>query len=128
VSIEADVRDYLRGDSAVMGLLNGDITRLNMEWKGAMTATHVTVHLAGGDYSSYLPHQHPVIVAHCFGSTRPSAADLADAVALSMRRISQADAPLLSSSVESINWLPTPEGVARYVVTTVVTAQLAPVA
>jgi hypothetical protein len=128
VSIEGTVRDYLRTDTTVMGLLNNDPKRLNMDWSGDVRASHVTLYLAGGDYSAYLPHQHPVLAIHAFGSTRPAAADLAEAVALAMRSLSQADTPLLSASVESVNWLPTPEGVARYVITTVVVAQLAPVA
>lgn len=125
MSLEADVRNYLRTDETLMGLLNDDEKRVNMEWSGDARASHVTLFRAGGNMNAHYPHDYPVVVVHCYGSTRPAAADLSEAVALSMRRLSQADAPLLSASVESVNWLPTPEGVARYIVTTVVTAQLA---
>jgi hypothetical protein len=128
VSTEAQVRDYLRANSTVMGLLNNDEKRLNMEWSGNMAATHVTLYRAGGDMHDYLPHDHPALAIHCYGSTRPSAADLAETVALALRSMSQADTPLLSASVESINYLPTPEGTARYIVTTVVTSQIPVVA
>jgi len=128
MSLEAQVRDYLRADETLMGLVNGDEKRVNMDWTGNMAASHVTLYRAGGNMSDYLPHDHPAIAVHCYGSTRPAAADLAEASALALRRMTQADSPLLSASVESIVYLPTPEGVARYVVTTVVTAQLAPVA
>jgi hypothetical protein len=128
MSVEQLTRDYLRTDETLMGLLNGDEKRLNMEWSGDLRASHVTLYRAGGNMDDYLPHDHPVIAIHCYGSTRPAAADLAEASALAMRRLTQADDPLLSASVESINYLPTPEGVARYVITTVVVAQLAPVA
>jgi hypothetical protein len=125
VSVEAQVRDYLRADTTLMGLVNGDEKRVNMEWSGNMAASHVTLYRAGGNMDDYLPHDHPAIAIHCYGSTRPAASELAETAALALRRMSQANDPLLSASVESINYLPTPEGVARYVVTTVVTAQLA---
>lgn len=128
MSVEAQIRDYLRGDTNVMGLLNDDETRMNMEWKGAISATHVTLYRSGGAMHDYLPHDFPAVALHCYGSTRPSASTLAEAVARSLREMSAADTPLLSASVESINYLPTPEGTARYIVTTVVAAQLAPVA
>lgn len=125
MSTEALVRDFLRADETVMGLLNNDPKRLNMEWVGDLRATHATLYRAGGDLHDYLPTQSPVIVVQCYGSTRPAASGLAEAVAMSLRSMSQADTPLLSATVESIIWLPTPDGVARYVVTTVVTTQLA---
>lgn len=127
-TLEADVRDYLRGSAPLMALLQNEPARLNLEWKGAMTATHVTLYRSGGAMSDYLPHDNPAIALHCYGSTRPAAADLSDMVARVLRQMSQVDTPLLSASVESVNYLPTPDGVARYVVTALVTAQLAPVA
>jgi hypothetical protein len=125
VTVEAQVRDYLRGQDSVMDLLNTDPLRLNMEWKGNMSATHVTLYRAGGAAHEYYPHHFPALAIHCYGSTRPAAAEVADAIALALRRVTQADSPLLSAAVESVNWLPTTDGVARYIVTTVVTAQLA---
>jgi hypothetical protein len=123
VSLEQDVRDYLRGKPALMALLNDDERRLNMDWSGDARATHVTLYRAGGQQDDYIPYETAVITLHTYGTTRPVAADLADAVALEMRRVTQADKPLLSASIESINWLPTADGGARYVVTTVVTAR-----
>lgn len=128
MSTEAQVRDYLRGNATVMGLLNNDVARLNMDWAGNMAATHATLYRAGGAMDDYVPHDHPAIAVHCYGSTRPAASTLAETIGLALRSMSQADSPLLSASVESINYLPTPEGVARYVVITAVTAQLAAMA
>lgn len=124
--MEAELRDYLRGDEALMALLNNDEKRLNMDWTGDVRATHVTIFRAGGNINGYYPYDLPVLVAHCYGSTRPAAADLAYEVSRAIRAISMADSPLLSADVESVVYLPTTEGVSRYVVTTVVTTRFGP--
>jgi hypothetical protein len=126
--MEAEVRDYLRTDETLMGLLNGDEARVNMDWNGNVQASHITLFRAGGNVNSYYPHDYPVVVIHCYGSTRPAAADLAYEVGRAIRDISAINTPLLDASVESIVYLPTTEGVARYVVTTVVTARYGPTA
>lgn len=123
---EAEVRDYLRGRDEVMSLLNGDVRRLNLEWSGNTSATHVTVHRAGGSILDYVPIDAPAVVLSCYGSTRPAAAELAGLIAHAMREVSMRDLPLCSAAVESMNWLPTAAGVPRYVVSTVVTARFTP--
>lgn len=123
MSIEAVVRDYLRSRTDLMALVNGDAKRVNMEWSGDARSTRVNLFRAGGGQDDYTPLESAVVALHCYGSTRPAAADLADAVAREMRAVrSTPDSPLRSASVESLNWLPTTDGVARYVVTTSVTA------
>jgi hypothetical protein len=124
VSTESVLRDYLRTRPAVMGLLNDDPKRLNMDWQGDMRATHVTLYIAGGNYHDYAPLHNPLIVFHCFGSTRPAAADVAEAVALEIRRIHEGHKPLCSGEVLSLLYVPTTDGVARYIVTTYVTMKL----
>ena len=125
MSTEAAVREYLRSRTGLMGLLNNDPKRLNMEWTGDARASRVNLYRAGGSQDSYVPIETAIITFHCYGTTRPAAADLADAVALEMRRVrTSPDSPLRSARVESLNWLPTSDGVARYVVTTVVTSMI----
>jgi hypothetical protein len=119
---EQEVRDYLRNDDVLMALLNGDVSRVNMDWSGNVSASHVVLYRAGGQRDGYRPLDTPVIVVHCYGSTRPAAATLASAVAASLQNMDSRATPLLDCNVESINYLPTTEGVARYVVTTSVTA------
>jgi hypothetical protein len=126
--MEAEVRDYLRADETIMGLLNGDEKRLNMDWTGNVNATHLTLFRAGGNVNGYYPYDLPVMIIHVYGSTRSAAADLAYEVGRAIRDISMRNAPLLSADVESIVYLPTTDGVARYVVTSVVTARFGPTA
>lgn len=127
-TFESEVRDYLRDDETLMGLLNGDEKRVNMEWTGNANASHVVLYRAGGNMAGHYPYDLPVVAIHCYGSTRPAAASLASEVARAMRDISMRNAPLCSASVESVLYLPTTDGVARYVVTTVVTARIGPTA
>lgn len=122
---EIVVRDYLRDDDTLMGLLNGDETRLNLDWSGNLNATHITLYRAGGNQHDYMPLQSPVIVVHCYGSTRQAACGLGDQVAVTLRAASNANAPIDSASVESVIYLPTADGVARYIVTSVVTMHMA---
>lgn len=121
---EIVVRDYLRTCDAVMALLNDETKRLNLDFSGNMAATHVTINLAGGGLHPYLPIGQPALQIHCFGSTRPAAAILASEVARALHEVSEAHAPLASAEVLSINFAPTTDGVARYVVTTSVVAKL----
>lgn len=122
--VEQDVRDYLRGVPSLMALLNGENDRLNIDYRGNPKATHITLYRAGGGFDDYLPHENPVVTLHCYGTTRSVAAGLAQAVAGALRAITQANDPLRSASVESINFEPTPDGTARYVVISLVTARL----
>lgn len=122
-SFEAEVRDYLRADTIVMGLLNNDPKRLNMDWTGDMRATHVTLYRAGGNQQPYVPLDVPAIAVHCYGSTRSSAATVAAEIGRALKAMDQSDSPLCGASVESTVYLPTTDGVARYIVTTVVTAK-----
>lgn len=122
MSVEAAVRDYLRADTILMGLLNDEERRVNMEWSGDPRASHVTLYRAGGNLHAYAPIDLPVITVHCYGSTRSSAATVADAVAAALNNVDNRSLPLTSGSVESINYLPTSDGAARYVVTGTVTA------
>jgi hypothetical protein len=123
VSLEATVRDYLRSRPNLMALVNGDVKRVNMEWTGPSQASRVNLYRAGGGQNDYVPIETAAITFHCYGSTRPAASDLADAVAREMRAIhSTPGSPLLSASIESHGLSYTPDGVARYVVTTSVTA------
>jgi hypothetical protein len=122
VSMEAAVRDYLRTVPAVMGLLNNEERRLNMEWSGDARATRVTLYRAGGNLHGYAPLDFPVITFHCYGSTRSAAATVAEAVAAAVNNIDSRHLPLTSGSVESTTYLPTEDGAARYVVTSSVTA------
>lgn len=119
---EAALRDYLRTDTELMGLLNNEERRVNMEWAGDTRATHVTLYRAGGNLHGYSPLDFPALTLHCYGSTRSSAAAVADAVAAAVNNIDNRHLPLTSGSVESVNYLPTQDGAARYVVTTTVTA------
>jgi hypothetical protein len=125
MNLEQAVRDYLQSDTEVMALLSNDEKRMNMDFKGDERSAHVTIYRAGGRANDYFPHDYPIIALNCFATSRSAAAAIADAVALSMRAITQANTPLVSASVESLIYLPTVDGTARYVVTTVVTAQLA---
>jgi hypothetical protein len=120
---EAEVRDYLRADDAVMALLNDDPKRLNMEWSGDMRATHVIVSRSGGGQHDYMPFDVPAMTIHCYGSTRPAAAAVASEIARSLKAVDPSHRPLCSATVESTLYLPTTEGVARYIVTTVVTTK-----
>jgi hypothetical protein len=124
MSIEILVRDYLRTDTALMGLLNDDPKRMNMDWIGDVRATHCTLYVAGGEYHRYLPVHHPLIVVHCFGSTRPAAAAVAEEVAHAVRSIHEGHRPLAAGEVLSLLYLPTTDGVSRYVVTTSVVTKL----
>lgn len=122
MSHEASLRDYLRADTTIMGLLLNDDRRLNMEWTGDPRATHVTLYRAGGNLHNYAPLEFPALVLHCYGTTRSAAATVAEAVAAAVNNIDSRHLPLTSGSVESVNYLPTAEGAPRYVVTTTVTA------
>lgn len=122
MSHEASLRDYLRADTTIMGLLLNDDRRLNMEWTGDPRATHVTLYRAGGNLHDYVPLEFPALVLHCYGTTRSAAATVAEAVAAAVNNIDSRHLPLTSGSVESVNYLPTAEGAPRYVVTTTVTA------
>ena len=124
MSVELDMRDYLREQETLMSLLNDDPKRLNMDWTGNLNATHVTLYLAGGSMNDHNPLSRPVLGIHCFGSTRSAAAALSDEVAKQIRAIGPEDRPLCSATVESVVYLPTTDGVARYVVTTAVTYNL----
>ena len=121
MSAEGALRDYLRSDPTVLGLLNDDDRRINMEWTGDTRASHVTLYRAGGNLHSLAPLDYPALTVHCFGSTRPAAATLADAVAAAVNDIDSRHLPLTSGNVESITYLPTTDGAARYIVTTTVT-------
>lgn len=127
-SVEAAIRDYLRADESVMSILVNEDRRMDMEWRGDPRAGHATINLAGGGFDDYVPLRTAVLYVNCYGGSRPAASSLAEAVALSVRRITLSDAPLASASVESVAWKPTPDGVPRYVVTAVVTARFSPVA
>jgi hypothetical protein len=121
---EIMVRDYLRSCPGVTRLLNEDSKRLNVDWSGDLRATHVTISLAGGGLHPYLPIQQPALQLHIFGSTRPAAASLASEVALALQQVSEAHSPLASAEVLSINFAPTTDGVARYLITASVVAKL----
>ena len=121
---EVLVRDYLRSVPYVMTLLNDEPPRINMDWKGDMRATHATLYVAGGEYHDYVPLHHPLIIVHCFGSTRPAAAQLAETIALAIRGIHEGHRPLASGDVLSVLYVPTTDGVARYIVTTFVVTKL----
>lgn len=124
-TFELELRDYLRDDTAVMAILNNDDSRMNMDYAGNEAATHVTISRAGGSMNGYYPFDYPVFSLNCHGSTRPAAAALTSAVTNSLRALSSVNVPLLTASVESVVYLPTtPDGVARYVVTTVVTSNM----
>lgn len=127
-SPERLVIDYLRAEPSVMSLLVNEERRLDAAWQGDLRALHATVEQAGGDFDGYVPLRTGVMSVQCYAGSRPAASELAEAVALSLRDIDLSDAPLASASVESLLWKPTPEGVPRYVVTTVVTARFSPVA
>jgi hypothetical protein len=126
--IEELIRDYLRGDADVMALLNDDPERVNMEYKGNTKATHVTLYRAGGFQHEYAPLDFALVTLHCYGTTRSVAARLADEIARALRAVSNYHAPLQSASVQSLGFLPTGDGTARYAVTTSVTRTLARVA
>lgn len=127
-SVEAAMRDYLRGRPSLMALLNGEDARLNLEWTGNLKATHITLYRAGGGYDDYQPLQTVAITFHCHGTTRMVASDLAETLAAEVRRIVQGplndSVKAKSASVESLTWVPTSDGSPRYVVTTVVTATI----
>lgn len=123
--IEEQVRDYLRTVEPLMALLNDEDKRVNMDWTGDVRATHVTLFQAGGGPDVYLPIAQPTVTIHCFGSTRPAAARVASEVELAIWRLTGVHAPLLSGEVLSTVYVPTADGVARYVVTTSVTARMA---
>jgi hypothetical protein len=95
-----------------------------MDFRGNLNATHVTLYQGGGGLHPYLPLQLPTIVLHCFGSTRSAAADLAAAVADAIRNVHEGHKPLATGEVLSVLYLPTPDGVSRYVVTTSVTVKV----
>lgn len=123
--IEETVRDYIRTQSDVMELLNNDEKRVNIDWKGDMRSTHVTLYVGGGGPHEYLPLDNPLIIVHVFGSTRPAAARVAEVIGQAMWRMDAKAAPLLSARVLSTLYVPTTDGVARYVITTFVTARMA---
>lgn len=126
--IEIAVRDYLRSQPAVTSLLNDDPARLNIEWKGDVRATRITLYRSGGGLHYYVPLDHAALTLNVYGSTRPAAAQLADAVIGALWRVTNADEPLQCCEVESVFWLPASEGAARYVVITQVTAHTNPAA
>lgn len=123
-TVESEVRDYLRGRPELMGLLNGDVRRINMDWQGDMRATHVTLYRAGGPLHDYLPLENPLIILHVFGSTRPAAAEVAEKVNLALHDLDCRAKPLMSSQILSMLYVPTTDGVSRYVITTVVTRNM----
>lgn len=118
----------LRADSSVMSLLVDEDRRLDAAWQGDLRAIHATVEQAGGSFDAYAPLRSCVMFAKCYAGSRPAASELAEAVALSLRNVDQRSAPVLSATVESVAWTPTPEGVPRYTVTAVVTVRFSPVA
>lgn len=121
-TLEIEIRDYLRQQDEVMELLNDEPARLNLEWKGNLNATHVTLYRAGGGQHEYVPVDSPAVTLHIFGSTRPAAVAICDRICAALWRITNNDEPLQCGYVESVNWLPTSDGVARYVVVASVTA------
>lgn len=121
MSAEQLVRDYLRGDDTLMALLTDDERRLNMEWSGDARASRVTLYRGGGRLNGYVPLDYPVVTLHCWGSTRSAASALAERVAVLMNDIDNRLTPLVSGEVESVTYLPTMDGVPRYIVTTSVT-------
>ena len=124
MSVESDVRDYLRGRPALMQLLNDDPKRMNVDWQGEMRATHVTFYVAGGGFHGFMPLRTPVFNFHCYGSTRPACATVAEQLALEIRALTEAARPLASGEVLSTLFVPTSDGIPRYVVTTAVTVKL----
>lgn len=122
--IEIAVRDYLRSQPELMALLNDEESRLNLEWKGDLRATHVTLHLVGGERHYYLPVGSPALMVHCFGSTRLSAAQVTEAVEQALWTLDSRAAPLQCAEVVGTQFLPTPDGVSRYVVTTSVVTKV----
>lgn len=127
-TIEVVVRDYLRAQPGVSSLVNDDPTRINLEWKGDARATRVVVYRTGGGQHPYLPLHQPVLTFSVYGSTRPAAAGLADAIVQALSRITQVNEPLQSCEVVSVSWVPAPEGAARYIVIAQVTAHTEAVA
>ena len=128
MSLESDVRDYLRTRPALMALLNNEEARCNMEWAGNAKATHLTLYRAGGYQHDYAPIDQAAINFHCYGTTRSVAADLAEQLARELRAVSLAAAPLASASVVSLSYQPVQDGTARYIVVATVTSTLVPVA
>ena len=123
--IEEVVRDYLRGDSELMTLLDNEPSRLNAEYKGNIKATHVTLYRAGGFMNEYVPIDSALVTFHCYGTTRSVAARLAEELARALRDITLYSWPLQTAAVQSIGYLPAGDGTARYVVTASVTRTLA---
>lgn len=119
--VEELVRDYLRADTGVMTLLDNEPKRMDVEYKGPIKATHVTLYRSGGYQTDYTPLDVALVTLHAYGTTRRMAATLADEVARAMRTLTSMARPLVSASVESLTYLPAGDGTARYAVTASVT-------
>ena len=128
-SVEFALRDWLRSRTALMTALDGDTKRVDLEFKGPLTAKHVTLYRAGGAQHPYVPTETAFISVHCYGQSRAQAWSLTDLVAAALRAM--IDEPLNpdvrghGATVESIAWLPASEDTPRYVVTTNVTTSTA---
>lgn len=118
---ELAVRDWLRDDEDLLDLVGNDARRIDADFSGDSSLTHLTLHRAGGGASSELPFDDAVMVFDCWGRGRGAALNLATALVQKLVNAKEErlndEAWLRGCAVQSNLYLPDPSGQARYAIT-----------
>lgn len=142
VLVEYAVRDWLRTRPELMELdeqyrnrtsntlesrrvLSNDTRRIDLDYTGS--GSYVVLYRAGGGPASTYPQDRSIITFHCYGSTRHAAALLVGGLQVALQSLNET--PLNEqvhgngAAVQSVTWLPTSDGAARYVLIALVSAR-----
>jgi hypothetical protein len=123
---ELAVRDWLRTVPELLTAVGNDPRRIDVDYSGTKTVTHMTMFRSGGGPSVWTPLDDAVMTFLCWGKGRGAALSLATTLADTLRTTTEIplneDAWLRGSSVQSVLWMPDEDGQPRYAVIARITA------
>jgi hypothetical protein len=124
MSVELDVRQWLRTNSAVVGqVVSGD--RVDFGYEGANPGTRIRLFRSGGGPDAIVNVDRALMTFQCFGSSRKAADDLAGVLVRELRRLhTSREHPLRVAEPAGPVWSPDEAGHAMYSVTALVTAKM----
>lgn len=124
MSVELDVRAWLRGNAAVVGqVVSPD--RVDFGYEGANPGTRVRLFRSGGGPDPIVNVDRALMTLQCFGSSRRVADDLAAIVIRELRRLhTSREHPLRVAEPSGPVWSPDEAGHAMYSVTALVTGKM----
>lgn len=117
---ELAIRDWLRDDDAIVALCGNDTRKIDADYSGDESSTHLTLRRVGGGASSTLPFDKALMVFDCWGRGRGAALNLATALVQKLVNAKEEQlndsAYLRGWNVESNMFAPDQTGQPRYIV------------